>query len=223
MFCQHDASCDATWAAAQQSALLACRTVISLLPCAPICTYPSSASAEACFNSDYCCSEYSKTLNEARLKVLAAREAAIQTVVKEARSKVREAAKNPNTYRKMMQDLLVQVRSEKRRVQLLPGSRDMSCVLLLLVVLIVVHRLSCKAATNFAAGLVCDPHCRLRLASSTAITCMSVPSHSHGSYALPADPPPPLCCHLAAAPGAPCRHCTSCTSPLHWCVCASAT
>jgi vacuolar-type H+-ATPase subunit E/Vma4 len=57
-----------------------------------------------------CCSEYSKTLNEARLKVLAAREAAIQTVVKEARGKVREAAKNPNAYKKMMQDLLVQVR-----------------------------------------------------------------------------------------------------------------
>lgn len=55
------------------------------------------------------CSEYSKTLNEARLKVLAARDAAIQTVVKEARAKVREVAKNPNAYRKIMQDLLVQV------------------------------------------------------------------------------------------------------------------
>jgi hypothetical protein len=68
---------------------------------------PLHASAHTC---RCCCSEYSKTLNEARLKVLAAREAAIQTVVKEARGKVREAAKNPNTYRKMMQDLLVQVR-----------------------------------------------------------------------------------------------------------------
>ena len=44
--------------------------------------------------------------------MLAAREAAIQTVVKEARSKVREAAKNPNSYKKMMQDLLVQVRQQ---------------------------------------------------------------------------------------------------------------
>ncbi|KAF8072606.1 VHA-E1 [Scenedesmus sp. PABB004] len=52
--------------------------------------------------------EYSKTLNEARLKVLAAREAAIQTVVKEARARVREAAKSPAAYKKLMQDLLVQ-------------------------------------------------------------------------------------------------------------------
>lgn len=52
--------------------------------------------------------EYSKTLNEARLKVLAAREAAIREVVKEARTKVREVAKNPTAYRKLMQDLLVQ-------------------------------------------------------------------------------------------------------------------
>eukprot|EP00878_Enallax_costatus_P001437 GHUV01001587.1.p1 GENE.GHUV01001587.1~~GHUV01001587.1.p1 ORF type:complete len:237 (+),score=77.33 GHUV01001587.1:148-858(+) len=52
--------------------------------------------------------EYSKTLNEARLKVLAAREAAIREVVKEARTKVRETAKNPTQYRKLMQDLLVQ-------------------------------------------------------------------------------------------------------------------
>ncbi|KAF6264485.1 vacuolar ATP synthase subunit E [Scenedesmus sp. NREL 46B-D3] len=58
--------------------------------------------------------EYSKTLNEARLKVLAAREAAIQTVVKEARGKVREAAKNPSAYKKMMQDLLVQAMHKLR-------------------------------------------------------------------------------------------------------------
>jgi hypothetical protein len=57
------------------------------------------------------CSEYSKTLNDARLKVLAARETAIQTVVKEARSRVRDLARNPTAYKKLLQDLLVQVRA----------------------------------------------------------------------------------------------------------------
>lgn len=55
------------------------------------------------------CSEYSKTLNDARLKVLAARETAIQSVVKEARAHVRGLARNPSTYKKLLQDLLVQV------------------------------------------------------------------------------------------------------------------
>lgn len=55
------------------------------------------------------CSEYSKTLNDARLKVLAARETAIQSVVKEARMRVRDLARNPTAYKKLLQDLLVQV------------------------------------------------------------------------------------------------------------------
>jgi len=41
--------------------------------------------------------------------VLAARETAIQSVVKEARTRVRELVKNPNGYKKLMQELLVQV------------------------------------------------------------------------------------------------------------------
>lgn len=57
------------------------------------------------------CSEYSKTLNDARLKVLAARETAIQAVVKEARARVRDLARNPTAYKKLLQDLLVQVRA----------------------------------------------------------------------------------------------------------------
>lgn len=60
-------------------------------------------------------SEYSKTLNEARLKVLAAREAAIQGVVKEARGRVRDTAANAGAYKKLMQDLLVQVGGRRRR------------------------------------------------------------------------------------------------------------
>lgn len=63
-----------------------------------------------CCRCSWACSEYSKTLNDARLKVLAAREAAIQTVVKEARTRVRELARNPTAYKKLLQDLLVQVR-----------------------------------------------------------------------------------------------------------------
>eukprot|EP00775_Hariotina_reticulata_P010517 gene10517-10677_t len=58
--------------------------------------------------------EYSKTLNEARLKVLAAREAAIQSVVKEARTRVRELVKNPSAYKKLMQELLVQAMQKLR-------------------------------------------------------------------------------------------------------------
>ena len=44
-----------------------------------------------------------------RIKVLAAREAAIQEIVAEAKTKLREVSKNPTTYKKLMTDLLVQV------------------------------------------------------------------------------------------------------------------
>lgn len=63
-----------------------------------------------CLSCHVVCSEYSKTLNDARLKVLAARETAIQAVVKEARARVRDLARNPTAYKKLLQDLLVQVR-----------------------------------------------------------------------------------------------------------------
>eukprot|EP00195_Chlamydomonas_chlamydogama_P015513 CAMPEP_0202899930 /NCGR_PEP_ID=MMETSP1392-20130828/9336_1 /ASSEMBLY_ACC=CAM_ASM_000868 /TAXON_ID=225041 /ORGANISM="Chlamydomonas chlamydogama, Strain SAG 11-48b" /LENGTH=277 /DNA_ID=CAMNT_0049586233 /DNA_START=136 /DNA_END=970 /DNA_ORIENTATION=+ len=52
--------------------------------------------------------EYSKQLNEMRLKVLAAREAAIQEIVAEAKLKLREVSKNQATYKKLLTDLLVQ-------------------------------------------------------------------------------------------------------------------
>ena len=45
-----------------------------------------------------------------RIKVLAAREAAIQEIVTEAKTKLREVSKNPTTYKKLLTDLLVQVR-----------------------------------------------------------------------------------------------------------------
>jgi V-type H+-transporting ATPase subunit E len=43
-----------------------------------------------------------------RLKVLAARESAIQEIVSEARTKLKEVSKNPASYKKLMIDLLVQ-------------------------------------------------------------------------------------------------------------------
>jgi hypothetical protein len=61
-------------------------------------------------------SEYSKTLNDARLKVLAAREAAIQAVLREVRGHVRDLARNPTSYKKLLQDLLVQVSHQELRV-----------------------------------------------------------------------------------------------------------
>ena len=45
-----------------------------------------------------------------RIKVLAAREAAIQEIVTEAKTKLREVSKNPTAYKKLLTDLLVQVR-----------------------------------------------------------------------------------------------------------------
>lgn len=52
--------------------------------------------------------EYSKQLNEMRIKVLAAREAAIQEIVAEAKTKLRDVSKNPATYKKLITELLVQ-------------------------------------------------------------------------------------------------------------------
>lgn len=47
-------------------------------------------------------------MNEMRIKVLAAREAAIQEIVTEAKAKLREVSKNPASYKKLLIDLLVQ-------------------------------------------------------------------------------------------------------------------
>ncbi len=52
--------------------------------------------------------EYSKQLNEQRIRVLSAREAAIQEIVTEAKLKLREVSKNPTAYKKLLTDLLVQ-------------------------------------------------------------------------------------------------------------------
>jgi V-type H+-transporting ATPase subunit E len=47
-----------------------------------------------------------------RIKVLAAREAAIQEIVIEAQSKLKDVSKNPATYKKLLTDLMVQVRCQ---------------------------------------------------------------------------------------------------------------
>eukprot|EP00199_Chlamydomonas_sp_CCMP681_P005904 CAMPEP_0119102726 /NCGR_PEP_ID=MMETSP1180-20130426/1364_1 /TAXON_ID=3052 ORGANISM="Chlamydomonas cf sp, Strain CCMP681" /NCGR_SAMPLE_ID=MMETSP1180 /ASSEMBLY_ACC=CAM_ASM_000741 /LENGTH=227 /DNA_ID=CAMNT_0007087055 /DNA_START=121 /DNA_END=804 /DNA_ORIENTATION=- len=52
--------------------------------------------------------EFSKQLNEQRIKVLSAREVAIQELVAETKLKLREVSKNPGSYKKLLQDLLVQ-------------------------------------------------------------------------------------------------------------------
>ncbi|PNH03090.1 V-type proton ATPase subunit E1 [Tetrabaena socialis] len=52
--------------------------------------------------------EYSKQLNEMRLKVLTAKEAAVQEVITEAKARLRDVSKNPALYKKLMQDILVQ-------------------------------------------------------------------------------------------------------------------
>ncbi|PNW70799.1 hypothetical protein CHLRE_17g734500v5 [Chlamydomonas reinhardtii] len=52
--------------------------------------------------------EYSKQLNEMRLKVLAAKEAAVQDIITDAKARLRDVSKNPSTYKKLLQDLLVQ-------------------------------------------------------------------------------------------------------------------
>lgn len=82
----------------------------------------------ACFLA-LTCSEYSKTLNDARLKVLAARETAIQAVVKEARARVRDLARNPGSYKKLLQDLLVQVGTETPKCNATIGKGAFCCLL----------------------------------------------------------------------------------------------
>lgn len=52
--------------------------------------------------------EYSKTLNEQRINVLKAKEAAIQEILAEAKAKLKDVSKNPANYKKLMTDLLVQ-------------------------------------------------------------------------------------------------------------------
>ncbi|KAG2485030.1 hypothetical protein HYH03_016233 [Edaphochlamys debaryana] len=52
--------------------------------------------------------EYSKQLNEMRLKVLTAKEGAIQEILQDAKARLRDVSKNPASYKKLLQDLLVQ-------------------------------------------------------------------------------------------------------------------
>uniref|UniRef100_A0A7S0YAU0 Uncharacterized protein n=1 Tax=Polytomella parva TaxID=51329 RepID=A0A7S0YAU0_9CHLO len=52
--------------------------------------------------------EFSKQLNEQRLKVLSAKEAAIQEVIIEAKQRLKDLTKNPEAYKKLLQNLLIQ-------------------------------------------------------------------------------------------------------------------
>lgn len=54
--------------------------------------------------------EYSKQLNESRIKVLQAREDAVQTLLHEAFSALAALSKDQAAYKRLLTDLLVQVR-----------------------------------------------------------------------------------------------------------------
>lgn len=70
------------------------------------------------------CSEYSKQLNDQRIKVLSARESAIQEIVTEAKLKLREVSKNPTTYKKLLTDLLVQVMNHIMHTSMIDSSNE---------------------------------------------------------------------------------------------------
>ena len=55
-------------------------------------------------------SEYSKQLNESRIKVLQAREDAVQGIVKEAHKKLGSITADKKAYRSLLTDLTVQAR-----------------------------------------------------------------------------------------------------------------
>lgn len=55
------------------------------------------------------CREYSKQLNESRIKVLQARESSVHNIVKEAHGKLIEISKNKKQYATLLTDLTVQV------------------------------------------------------------------------------------------------------------------
>jgi vacuolar-type H+-ATPase subunit E/Vma4 len=55
-------------------------------------------------------SEHSKMLNEMRLKVLQAKEAAIQEIVADTKARLRDVPNSQGTYKKLLTELLVQVR-----------------------------------------------------------------------------------------------------------------
>ena len=55
------------------------------------------------------CSDYSKQLNDQRIKVLMAREDSLQDVLVQARLKLRDVSKNQGLYKRLMTDFLVQV------------------------------------------------------------------------------------------------------------------
>ena len=55
------------------------------------------------------CSEYSKQLNESRIKVLQAREGSVHSLVKDAHARLLEIAANKKAYRGLLTDLTVQV------------------------------------------------------------------------------------------------------------------
>ena len=70
------------------------------------------------------CSERSKQLNNTRIKVLQAREDAVQHVVKESQAKLADISKDPKKYKTLLVDLIVQV-----SMHLAPEYSEQVCIL----------------------------------------------------------------------------------------------
>ena len=60
-------------------------------------------------------SEYSKQLNDSRIKVLQAREDAVQGIIKEAHNKLGSVTADKKAYRSLLTDLTVQARPASSR------------------------------------------------------------------------------------------------------------
>ena len=65
-------------------------------------------------------SEYSKQLNDSRIKVLQAREDAVQGIIKEAHNKLGAVTADKKAYRSLLTDLTVQAR-------LHPAGHELGC------------------------------------------------------------------------------------------------
>jgi vacuolar-type H+-ATPase subunit E/Vma4 len=61
-----------------------------------------------------CCREFSKQLNDSRIKVLQARETSVHSIVKDAHAKLIEIAANKKQYKSLLTDLTVQVCMPRR-------------------------------------------------------------------------------------------------------------
>lgn len=93
------------------------------------------------------CREYSKQLNESRLKVLQARENAVHDLINEAQQGLTSFSKDQQKYKNLLADLLVQVESPipLYAASTAPGSFQ---TLWHINLLLTFHRYDCYAAST---------------------------------------------------------------------------